>query len=93
MSDYFTYKQYVEKFDFIWDLLHKDNVYAGSIDIYAKTDKRGKDTVDNKFLDSLESWRKQLAIKINEENKNLSEAELNFAVQQNIDRIIFTMNC
>lgn len=89
LSDYFTYKQYVEKFDFIWDLLHKDNVYAGSIDIYAKTDKRGKDTVDNKFLDSLESWRKQLAIKINEENKNLSEAELNFAVQQNIDRIIF----
>lgn len=89
LADYFTYKQYVDKFDFIWDLLHKDNVYNGSIDSYAKTDKKGKDTVDRKFLDSLENWRKQLAIKINEENKELNEAELNFVVQQNIDRIIF----
>ncbi|MEZ4690077.1 MAG: hypothetical protein R3A12_07800 [Ignavibacteria bacterium] len=51
--------------------------------------KKGTATVDKEFLISLDKWRTYLAKTISKDNKNLNEDEINFAVQQFIDRIIF----
>jgi len=88
---YFTYKDYVKEFDFIWNTFAKENVLKGSFDnfISGNKDKTGTQTVDKEFLISLDRWRTLLAESISKQNKELNEDELNFAVQQTIDRLIF----
>lgn len=87
---YFTYADYLNEFDFIWDTFSKEKVLKGSFDKFAKSDKnkKGTTTVDSEFLLSLDEWRKQLALNIALRN-NIDEDELNFVVQHIIDRIIF----
>ena len=89
--EYMTYKDYEKNFDFLWDTFSRDAVFGGSIDQFAsKKIKRGKDTVDKEFLISLDKWRTQLAENISLRNKNeIDEDQLNFSVQQIIDRLIF----
>lgn len=88
---YLTYKDYLKEFDFIWDTFSKERVLKGSFDkfIQGTTNKKGTTTVDKEFLQSLDSWRTYLATSISWNNKDLDEDEINFAVQQTIDRIIF----
>src|ERR1035437_5862828 len=88
---YFTYKQYLDEFDFIWDTFSKASVLKGSFDkfIVSDTYKKGTTTVDKEFLASLDEWRMLLAQNIALRNQNFSEDELNFVVQQTLDRIIF----
>ncbi|MBK7097648.1 MAG: N-6 DNA methylase [Sphingobacteriales bacterium] len=88
---YFTYSEYLNEFDFIWDTFAKERVLKGSFDKYITNDKnkKGTSTVDNEFLQSLDKWRVELAVNIALRNKNISEDELNFIVQHTIDRIIF----
>ena len=88
---YFTYKEYLKEFDFIWDTFSKERVLKGSFDkfIAADKNKKGTATVDKEFLISLDEWRKQLAQNIALRNGNLNEDELNFVVQQTLDRLIF----
>jgi adenine-specific DNA-methyltransferase len=88
---YLTYKDYLKEFDFIWDTFSKERVLKGSFDkfIAADKNKKGTATVDREFLTSLDEWRKQLALNIALRNETLNEDELNFVVQQNLDRIIF----
>ena len=87
---YFTYQQYLNEFDFIWDTFSKEKVLKGSFDKFIQNDKqkRGTATVDREFLASLDTWRTQLAANIALRN-NIDEDELNFVVQHIIDRIIF----
>jgi len=87
---YFTYADYNNEFDFIWDTFSKEKVLKGSFDKFALSDKnkKGTTTVDSEFLLSLDEWRKQLALNIALRN-NIDEDELNFVVQHIIDRIIF----
>lgn len=88
---YLNYKDYIKEFDFIWNTFAKERVLKGSFDkfIEGNANKKGTTTVDNEFLISLDSWRTYLATSISLRNKNLNEDEINFAVQQTIDRIIF----
>lgn len=88
---YITYKDYAKEFDFIWDTFSKERVLKGSFDkfIAADKNKKGTATVDKEFLTSLDEWRKELALNIALRNETLTEDELNFVVQQTIDRIIF----
>jgi len=88
---YITYKDYLKEFDFIWDTFSKEHVLKGSFDkfIQGTANKKGTATVDKEFLLSLDSWRTYLATSISWNNKDLDEDEINFAVQQTIDRIIF----
>ena len=88
---YLTFREYLDQFDFIWDTFSKERVLKGSFDKYvlSDTNKKGTATVDKEFLLSLDSWRTVLAENISLNNKQLDEEELNFAVQQIIDRIIF----
>jgi hypothetical protein len=88
---YFTYSEYLEEFDFIWNTFSKEKVLQGSFDRFVQSDtyKKGTTSVDKEFLQSLDRWRTLLANSISWNNKTLNEEEINFAVQQTIDRIIF----
>ncbi len=88
---YLTFKDYLDEFDFLWETFSKERVLKGSFDkfIEDKANKKGTTTVDKAFLLSLDTWRTYLATTISWNNKNLDEDEINFAVQQTIDRIIF----
>ncbi|HKR05364.1 MAG TPA: hypothetical protein VJY62_12085, partial [Bacteroidia bacterium] len=88
---YFTYQDYLKEFEFIWDAFSKERVLKGSFDKFVQSDtyKKGTATVDKEFLQSLDRWRTYLATSISWNNKNLDEDEINFAVQQAIDRLIF----
>ncbi|MBK9334063.1 MAG: N-6 DNA methylase [Ignavibacteria bacterium] len=90
-TNYLTFKDYIKDFDFIWNTFSKENVLKGSFDkfIQGTKGKKGTATVDKEFLISLDKWRTFLAKAISKENKNLNEDEINFAVQQFLDRIIF----
>lgn len=88
---YLTFRDYLKEFDFLWETFSKEQVLKGSFDKFVLTDtyKKGTATVDKEFLQSLDLWRTYLATSIAINNKNLDEDEINFAVQQTIDRIIF----
>jgi len=92
---YYTYKDYIEKWDEIASVFSKDAVYKGSFDKYAQSGKkkRGTTEVDDIFLKEIEKWRESLAKNIAASNPKLSQEELNFAVQKTIDRIIFLRIC
>lgn len=88
---YFTFRDYLKEFDFIWETFSKARILKGGLDKFVQSDtqKKGTATVDKEFLESLDNWRKYLATSISLNNKQLGEDEINFAVQQTIDRIIF----
>lgn len=88
---YLTYNDYLKEFDFIWDTFSREAVVKGSFDRFIISDKNKKGTasVDREFLESLNTWRTYLAVNISWNNRSLGEEEINFAVQQTIDRIIF----
>lgn len=88
---YLTFRDYLNEFDFLWDTLARISVLRGSLDKYVQgtANKRGAETVDKDFLKTLDGWRTYLATSLSRDNKELNEEEINFAVQQTIDRIIF----
>ena len=92
---YFTFNDYVSEWDFLWNTFSKEAVLKGSFDkfIGGNANKKGTATVDKEFLHSLDQWRTLLAETISKENKQLDEDELNFVVQQTLDRIIFLRIC
>ena len=88
---YITFKDYLKEFDFLWETFSKEHVLKGSFDKFlaGAANKKGTTTVDKDFLESLDKWRTLLASNISRNNQHLDEDELNFAVQQTINRIIF----
>ncbi|MGH8729504.1 MAG: Eco57I restriction-modification methylase domain-containing protein, partial [Burkholderiales bacterium] len=92
---YFTFREYSKRWDEISSIFSKEAVLKGSFDRYADTNKakRGTAEVDAAFLAEIESWRELLARNIALRNPGLTQRELNFAVQQTIDRIIFLRIC
>ena len=88
---YLTYKEYVKEWDFLWDTFSKESVLKGKFDKFTtqSLSKKGTDSVDGEFLNSLDGWRTLLAESISKDNPRLNEDELNFAVQQTLDRFIF----
>lgn len=88
---YLRFSNYLKDFDYLWDTFSKEQVLKGSFDRYVQSDtvKKGTTTVDKEFLASLDTWRKYLATSISLRNKILDEDEINYAVQQIIDRLIF----
>ena len=88
---YLSFRDYIKEFDFLWDTFSKEQVLKGSFDKFLQSDthKKGTATVDKDFLESLDRWRTYLAVSISWNNKTLDEEEINYVVQQTIDRIIF----
>jgi hypothetical protein len=79
---YFSFRDYLKEFDFIWETFSKEQVLKGSFDKFLQSDthKKGTTTVDKDFLESLDRWRTYLAVNISWNNKNLDEDEINFIV-------------
>jgi hypothetical protein len=92
---FFTYRDYLTKWESICELFSKDAVWKGSLDRYAdsKKLKRGTAEVDDDFLKEIENWRDILARNIALRNKQLTQRQLNEVVQKTIDRLIFLRIC
>jgi type I restriction-modification system DNA methylase subunit len=92
--DYFTYKDYLNKFDFLWETFSRDAVLQDSLEIYAsKSTEKATETVDKDFLNTLEIWRDEIATNIAIRNLSFTEEEINYSVQQTLNRIIFLRFC
>ncbi|HNT28457.1 MAG TPA: N-6 DNA methylase, partial [bacterium] len=92
---YCTFREYAEKWDWLYATFSREAILKGSFDRYAETNKgkRGTAEVDADFLRTIESWRNDLAHNLAIRNAALTQRELNFAVQRTIDRIIFLRIC
>ncbi len=88
---YFSFEDYIPRFDEIYNVFGKESVLMGSFDRYSQDVglKRGTGEVDVEFLHEIEVWREEFAHNIALRNLDLSVQELNYCVQQTIDRIIF----
>ena len=93
--EYFRFEDYETKWDYIVSLFSRNAVVGGSLNEYVKTLKisRGALEVDEAFLKEMETWREMLAINIVSRNSELSQRQINLAVQRTIDRIIFLRIC
>ena len=92
---YYTFTDYLEKWDEIYSVFSKDAILKGSFDRYADSSKkkRGTAEVDDAFLIEMENWRELLARNFALRNGSLSTRALNEAVQRTIDRIVFLRIC
>ena len=89
------YEEYIQEFDFIYDTFSHEAVTKGRFDKFVQNEanKKGKDTLDKRFVQSLDEWRKYLAVSIARNNLKLDDEQINFAVQLTIDRLIFLRFC
>lgn len=91
----YNFNDYVSKFDEIYDQISYEAVYSGTFDqLFVKAEvKTGEYPFDQHFLDQIANWRKILAQNIIENNKIQDIHELNFLIQQLINRIVFLRIC
>ncbi len=89
------FEDYVSKFDTIAEIFSKEGVLKGSFDRFSesKKGKKGTSEVDDVFLKQIEEWRNDLAKNIARNNPKLSIPELNYCVQETINRILFLRIC
>jgi type I restriction-modification system DNA methylase subunit len=92
---YYRYDEYIDKWDEIANVFHRESIKKGSFDRYADSSKkkRGTAEVDDAFLIEMENWRELLARNFALRNGSLSTRALNEAVQRTIDRIVFLRIC
>ena len=92
---YYTFREYPEKWGEISERFSKEAVLQGNFDRFIEDTqgKRPRAEIDRDFLDDLDNWRITLARNIALRNPDLSERELNYAVQLTIDRLIFLRMC
>lgn len=96
--EYYSYKDYIEKWDEIESRYSKKSIYTGKFDDLAeslvnKKGGRGTAGIDDAFLIEIVEWRDLLAKNLALRNNELTVRELNLAVQKIIDRIIFLRIC
>lgn len=87
----YSIQEYADRWRELWDIFSKPAVLGGSFDQFVETglSKRGTSPVDAEFLKDIEQWRLVLARNMAIRNLELSNEDLNDAVQRTIDRIIF----
>ena len=92
---YLKYTDYADRWEEIAGIFSRDAILKDSFDKYVETKKAKKGTteVNTEFLQEIEHWRELMARSIALRNPDLSQRELNFAVQQTIDRIVFLRIC
>jgi hypothetical protein len=92
---FIPYEELPRRWDELASIFSRDAILKGSFDKYAESTKkkRGTAEVDDAFLAEIEQWRDMLARNFALRNKDLSQRDLNFAVQRTIDRIVFLRIC
>ena len=90
-----NYRDYMARWDEIAAVFGKAAVWQGALDKFAeaKAGKRGTAQVDDEFLAEIERWRELLARNLALRNPTLRGRDVNWAVQQIIDRIVFLRIC
>ncbi len=88
---YYTFDEYIDKWDDIAGTFSKEAVMRGAFDRFVQSTKgkRGSAEIDKDFLNSLDEWRMHFVRNIALRNPGLSGRELNFAVQMTLDRLLF----
>ena len=88
---YIHYTEYLTEFDYLWEVFEKNNVLNGSLNKYFldASSKKGIESVDDDFLNTLDGFRTTLASDISKQNMDMLERDINIVVQKTIDRIIF----
>lgn len=94
----FNYREYVEKYDEISELISKAAVYSDNYDSYIKGHFPSSDgirkTVDELFLEQINKWRIALGQSLYEKKgPYLNIEHLNDVVQEFINKIIFLRIC
>lgn len=92
---YYTYREYIEKWDEIEARLSKGAVLKGSFDqfVVSSKAKKGTEEVDQAFLKDMKAWRLILASNIALRNPEINQRDLSSVVQRTIDRIVFLRIC
>ena len=92
---HYTYTEYEEKIDEIYDLLSKESVLSGEFanrfdNIYGSF---RREPFDEYFLKEIKRWRSNLGKSIWQNTPFISEETLNISVQRILNRIIFLRIC
>lgn len=89
------YKDFEIHFDKLWTLLSRQAVYSGDFDRHFSVDvtRHGAEQFDDLFLRQVRSWRERLATDIHTNTPGLISAELTYAVQLFLSRIVFLRIC
>jgi len=91
----FQHSDYISRFDELW-LLSKDSFKEGLLDKFAESrfKKRTRRAIDNQLLSDMIKFREMLSKDIvkNNQDRLLSEADVEEIVQRIIDRLIFIRN-
>ena len=94
----YHYKDYLDKFDEIFQLVSKESVYSGEFDKFFNEAFKGegsqKQQVDNLFLKQINDWRVKLSNELySKGNQYTSLDTLNDVVQDFINQIVFLRIC
>lgn len=93
----YHYTEYVKFFDEIINLLGRESVYSGHFDNewreISQKIENSKQTVDELFFEQINKWRHVLGSELLKINPCISNNELNDAVQDYINSIIFLRVC
>lgn len=94
----YHYKDYLDKFDEIFQLVSKESVYSGEFDEFFNETFKGegslKQQVDNLFLKQINDWRVKLSNELySKGNQYTSLDTLNDVVQEFINQIVFLRIC
>ena len=89
------YDQFEEQFDSLWETFSRESVYSGAFDRRLAVDvaHHGTEQFDIYFLAQVRAWRERLAVDIQANTPGLTAAELTYAVQLFLSRIVFLRIC
>lgn len=90
-----SYKDFVARFDELWGILSRQTVTSGEFDrrFAVGVSRRGAAQFDDHFLRQVRAWRERLAADIHANTPGLSPAQLTYAVQLFLSRIVFLRIC
>ncbi len=94
----YHFLEYVEKYEEIYELISKENVYNGKFDQFVESDfqdnNRFHSEIDETFLKQMNGWRLELGRYLyNKEEKYKNIDVLNDVVQNFINQIVFLRIC
>lgn len=91
----YHYSQYIDNFDEIMNYIGKQSVYSGNFDsVWSQIEEQLKlFSVDNLFLNQINSWRLILGKEIFSHKKDITDSLLNDLVQSYINSLIFLRVC
>ncbi len=94
----YHFMEYAEKYQEIYDLISRENVYNGKYDEFAKTNLQDKNRfhteIDDIFLEQINKWRLRLGEYLYAKDSKYQKIDvLNDTVQDFINQVIFLRIC